>query len=206
MKDSRRNLITAGLLTASGVALLVGGSAYSLWSDSTTLSGSIAQSGLLAVEVVDSEIQDVTDPETPRVINLATWRAVPGDTIAVITGVDMALRGHGLVAELDTQKVHDEVAKALGDAAQYVTIDITAIDSEGGIHTEDETLRFRSEDTDTADEALPPELDGETEYTFYVEITFSEETPGTVLTGADLTGVGGAPVEFKQVNPEDVTP
>jgi len=121
----RRNIVVAAV---AGMALLVGGSAYSLWSATGSIQGgdeitagnmelnggesnawdvsgdrannttpveTEAAGGFLAVPLVDDK-----DPILGTLVDLATWKIVPGDTIALTFPFQITLQGDNLAAEL----------------------------------------------------------------------------------------------------------
>jgi alternate signal-mediated exported protein len=101
MKNQTKGIVAAG----AGVALLLGGSTFALWSDSASAPGGTITSGNLDVEAVSPVAWWDVSPDrvsSPHVIeNLDTWRIVPGDTIAGLAGLDIALEGDNLVAQLE---------------------------------------------------------------------------------------------------------
>jgi len=121
----RRNAVVAAI---AGAALLLGGSTYALWSAQDSAQGGVIQSGNLAItagkitswdvsadrtdtdslEIAASTEEGVSFPEiqfdatAPKGhgINLATWRMVPKDVVAIAFPYNITLVGDNLVAKL----------------------------------------------------------------------------------------------------------
>ncbi|MCL1923533.1 MAG: alternate-type signal peptide domain-containing protein [Propionibacteriaceae bacterium] len=117
----RRNAIIAAL---AGVALLLGGSTFALWSVQANLSGGTITAGNMditpgetAVYDVSTDRIDLTDtisvtvepgvsvdltgaPKGELIADLASWRIVPGDTVAMVFPFELSLVGDNLVAAL----------------------------------------------------------------------------------------------------------
>lgn len=105
MKSRINRKAIAGLaagITALAVAgtLAAGSGAY--WKDSATLDGATISSGDLQVSADSAGIawQDVSDAANPRTIDLATYLAVPGDTIEGTFPVSALLSGDNAKAQL----------------------------------------------------------------------------------------------------------
>jgi alternate signal-mediated exported protein len=114
-KRSRRRL--GGIVAlAAGVALLIGGGTYSLWSDSASItSGATITAGDLDINAIgDNGFWDVSGdragdqttvvPGTAGLlghsIDASTYRVVPGDEVAGVFQYQATLQGDNLVAEL----------------------------------------------------------------------------------------------------------
>ncbi|TNC19757.1 alternate-type signal peptide domain-containing protein [Georgenia sp. 311] len=195
---------TTGLVAgAAGAALLVGGGTFALWSDSATVDGGTITSGTLDVELVGTpQWQDVSADraDSPHAIDLETFRIVPGDTIEGRYGIDAALEGDNMVAELGLA-----VGEASGEliaAENGVSVTYSLVDADGApvgnvtdiAAGQTVEVRFVSADNSAKDPALPvlpAELTGEAQYTVVVTATFDEGTPEQVRTkaAADLAGL-----------------
>lgn len=104
---------------AAGVALLLGGTTFALWSDSEEIPGGVITSGNLDVAACSADWFDISadrtalaghDDTTPitgittaHAIDIATWRMVPEDEIEGNLGIQVALEGDNLVAQLDVE-------------------------------------------------------------------------------------------------------
>jgi len=119
--QKRRKAIIAG---AAGVALLLGGSTYALWTDSANLAGgqitagdlSISAGDFAAYDISSDRIDSVTGPEIVagtgikgHTITLTAdgaevadsdWRIVPGDQAALVYPYTITLVGDNLLANL----------------------------------------------------------------------------------------------------------
>ncbi|MDR3203071.1 MAG: hypothetical protein LBT54_08090 [Bifidobacteriaceae bacterium] len=111
-----RPLVAAGL----GAALLTGAIAYALWEDGVIVpGGDTISAGDLSIQAVGSPIHyDVSPDRTDggvelitgpnftgaaimgHVVDLATWRIVPGDVMAAKHDIQVTLVGDNLVANL----------------------------------------------------------------------------------------------------------
>jgi len=109
----RKPWLAAGI--ALGVALAATGTTYALWNASTILGGGTITAGNLALEVTrPPEYWDVSPDRTDATdhinglassplghqIDLAEWRMVPGDKIAITQQVKVNLEGDNLTAAL----------------------------------------------------------------------------------------------------------
>src|SRR5699024_1190273 len=112
---------TTGIIAgAAGAALLMSGGTFALWSDSAEVPDTTITSGNLAVDVVASGCDlaggDISGEapsgtwqwvdtssdrsDSPHWINANDFRIVPGDTIEGRIGLDLALEGENIVAQL----------------------------------------------------------------------------------------------------------
>ena len=207
---------TTGLVAgAAGAALLVGGGTFALWSDSAAVDGGTITSGNLDVELVgEPQWQDVSADraDNPHVIDLETFRIVPGDTIEGRYGIDAALEGDNMVAVLGLavgEASGELIAAEDGVSVTYSLVDADGApvgDVEGIAAGQTVEIRFVSADNSAKDPALPvlpAELTGEAQYTVVVTATFDEGTPEQVRTkaAADLAGLA---VSLDQVRDEGV--
>lgn len=116
-----RNAVIA---TMAGMALLVGGSTYALWSAEVTFEGGTITAGSMDIiagtmnawDVSPDRVnlsEDITTAasndmsattlkgtDKAALINLATWKIVPGDTVALVFPYKVTLEGDNLVAAL----------------------------------------------------------------------------------------------------------
>lgn len=155
---------TKGAVAAAcGLALLagVGGGTFALWSDSDHLAGGTITAGNLDVAALaNSEWHDIStatadsEPADPqhlimneqpaitkladitagKTIDLAAFKTVPGDTIAGVQGVDVALSGDNLKATLSV----NDTGSTLGDLAadpNGVTFTTYVFDKDGALQT-----------------------------------------------------------------------
>jgi len=144
----RRN---AAIAAVTGAILLVGGSTYALWSASDGLAGGSITAGNLDIAAlatnawdVSSDRSDGTDPvvtaETAELAedgitledmtghlidDLANWRMVPGDTVALTFPYEVTLLGDNLVASLTMPGVPSLVSASDFGGGSKVVSDLT---------------------------------------------------------------------------------
>jgi alternate signal-mediated exported protein len=125
----RRNMVPAFVVAgALGLAAAAGGGTWALWSASDTSDGGTITAGDLNIQADQTLAYDVspdrldtsavpgTDLTGHAIDDLATYRVVPGDEVALVTQADVTLDGDNLVASL---------AIELGDAAKALTGNLT---------------------------------------------------------------------------------
>ncbi len=112
--DERRRRFPVPLVAAVATAALLGGSTFALWSASGDLTGGTVVAGDLDLSLKSSAFFDVSadradvvqNPITSGVkitghtVDLAKWRIVPGDKVAMVHTVDVTLEGDNMVAAL----------------------------------------------------------------------------------------------------------
>lgn len=205
---SKKNNVIKGVGVAAAGAVLLGGLAtYASWSDSADVDGGIIQSGQLAVESTGTSVQDVTEyrADSPHDINLTTWKAVPGDSVQLTVGLDTALEGDNLLAELDASVLEAVISE---DNQDYVTYDLELQDADGNVITPNEEGVYLLEaqrdgqgSTTTTEGAFVSgaELDATADVNAVVTVNFSADTPEQVLTETNLATVEDGSVTLTQV-------
>lgn len=211
----KRNKIIAGFAGAGIVASVVGVSTFALWSDSAVVDGANITAGILDVNTLEDESiaysvsEDVTFDERP--IDLATFKAVPGDVIRLDNSFDMALDGENLAAVLDTSTLSEGVLSEAPGAADYLTISSELYNTNGTTDTSDDTLitaeadgtyRFQSLEANSYDRGgvdVPNALDTVADVRAEVTVTFSADTPDQVLQDVDLASFADSGVDLTQV-------
>ena len=140
--QSRNKKLLAGAAVAAGIGLLFAPGLSAAWSDSAEVDGGQITAGNLDIEATQTNAQDVSPDreDSPHAIDLATWRAVPGDVVAIEQGLDIALEGDNLIAELDTDALSAAIPEA---AAEYVTYEVSVFDAEGTEITEADEGGYR---------------------------------------------------------------
>lgn len=95
---------TQGFLAgAAGLGLLLGGSTFALWTDGANVPDSTITAGNLEVKVDAMNWRDMSDDRTDKghkIKDLRKFRIIPGDKIQGEFGVDVALQGDNMLAEL----------------------------------------------------------------------------------------------------------
>lgn len=196
------NKKTTGFVAgAAGVALLMSGATFALWSDSTGADGGDITSGNLEVNPLGTTWTDVSDDRTDQghEINLETFRIVPGDTIRGSFPVDVGLEGDNLVAALNLVNPRLDGADGLiaGLHVTYTVLD--AADQPVG-NGDAITITLASEDNRNADGLVqvPAATDGTADFTVLVDVTFDETTVNRDLVQSQAA-LAGSNVSLTQV-------
>ena len=91
----------------AGIALLAGGTTFALWNDSANLNGGTITAGNLDVAPLPRRQAPASGwtfrrphGQQATTIDLDSFKIVPGDTIEGTFGIDAALQGENLVANL----------------------------------------------------------------------------------------------------------
>jgi len=186
------NKKTTGVVAgAAGAALLLGGATFALWSDSAPVDGGTITAGNLDVEAVAPQWKDVSADRTDagHVIDLDTFRIVPGDTIQGTFGFKAALEGDNMVAELSLDEVSAQGA-LLAELAEHATFTVlsggTVVDS--GDLSDAEGLLFASADNGNnvaALPTLPADLGTDANVSLVIEVTFDEDVADQDLVRAN---------------------
>lgn len=175
--------LTGIVAGAAGAALLISGGTYALWNDSATTDGGTITAGNLDVEAVGTPTwNDVSGDRTdsPHVIDLSTFKIVPGDTITGAYGFDLGLQGDNIVAELALtgDALSGDLAEGLTATytlKQGATVIGTATGSLGSGIDVQLTSSDNTGDT-TGATVVPATVDGAADVTLEVAITFDENT------------------------------
>ncbi len=178
MKSKTKGLI-AGV---AGIALLAGGSTFALWSAEATVAGGTITNGDLNVTAatplswVDTSA-DRTDAGHP-IININTWRMVPGDTAEGTVAVDVTLIGDNLAAELDLTSTAPADLNGLDLTYEVYKEGDTTTPVASGSYGAPVALRFAA--NTTSQEATSPttivveESDGTTTLTVVITASFTD--------------------------------
>ncbi|PWD50942.1 hypothetical protein C8046_10040 [Serinibacter arcticus] len=180
------NKKTTGILAGTaGAALLIGGGTFALWSDSADVAGGTITTGNLDIAAIADETEWV-DASADRldkghVIDVAEWKAVPGDVATGEFYFSAALEGDNLVADL-TSTVADASAAwyTVESVASYTTDGTTWVPFAGDVQS------FTSEDNVNNVPALP-------------ELPAAVGTDANVKVTVKVTVLAGAP-NVNQVN------
>jgi alternate signal-mediated exported protein len=135
VSDSQRirrfKAIVAG---AAGIALLIGGATYALWSADGEGDAKTVIAGHLQLEVDDAEWFDTSADRSDRtaktpdgidahkILNMDTWKIVPGDTARGYIPIKMALDGDNMVAKMSLSGTYNGIAPT-GFALSYEILD-----------------------------------------------------------------------------------
>jgi alternate signal-mediated exported protein len=151
-----RRRLTALTGIGLGAALLIGGGTYALWSSTATFTNTgTVTAGQLVLERSTVTAYDISTDRadvapidelggTPghAIDSLLTWRAVPGDKVALVYRVEGKLVGDNLVAELDLTSLtastdFDDVV-ALEYQIFNLGVDLSEAEAEGAEESESE--------------------------------------------------------------------
>lgn len=143
---SMNSKMKGGAAGVAAAALLMGGTTFALWSDADTVNGGVVTAGNLDVAILDTAWFDVSADRVDRdtstvysgllahsIADISTWRMVPGDTIQYEAGLDVALEGDNLAAELSVDGI-DNLVTTFDEVADQVDyngdglIDNTAVE------------------------------------------------------------------------------
>ncbi|MGR4010380.1 alternate-type signal peptide domain-containing protein [Leucobacter sp. 1207-22] len=194
---------TAGIVAAvAGGALLLGGSTFALWSDSVKEAGGQITAGNLDVNLVGTTWQDVSGT-TPKNIDLATFKIVPGDTIKGSFAVDLALKGDNLNAELrlsENEALQGALASGLVGLKYEVKDAATGKVVAANENTAEAALRLAPGANTFGDVTvnIPASLGGNAELLVDVTVTFDPATSARDLTETTAT-LASTGIELVQV-------
>lgn len=211
---SRRGLL-AGVGALGAVAVsstFIGGTTFALWQDTASLPAATIIAGNLDIDVLGTVARDISADrsDSPHDIDLATWRAVPGDTLEIVNQLDMALEGDNLTAGIDLASL-TEALGLTGDQAKYVTATATLRALEGNdALIEDSATPGRylfasavqGGQGDKPGTLIPSVLDGEADVEAVVTVVFSLDTPDRVLTQANLVQLAEQGIVLQQYRAE----
>lgn len=208
---NKKNNVLKGVGVAAAGAVLLGGLAtYASWSDSTNIEGGTIQSGQLAVEHTDTKVQD-TSPARGGVahdIDLATWKAVPGDQVTITAGLDIAVEGDNILAALDASALKASIPQGAEDYVSYTielqnAADNTVIASGDEVdYLSIEAPRDGQGDEDAtydADIVSDATLDNQADVNAVITVNFDPDTPEQVLQSTNLATISDGPVTLKQI-------
>lgn len=185
MKNKTKGTI-AGV---AAIALLASGTTFALWNDSVNVDGGVITAGNLDVAIVepakdDSVWKDISIDRTDKdhkIVNLDDFRIVPGDTIQGTFGIDAALQGENLVANLGLSLAGAPVGELLS-ADKGVSITYTLLDNAGKpvqgaeniVAGTTSTVKFAASDNAQKGTLLTlgPALDGVADYKVVVTAHF----------------------------------
>lgn len=193
MPVQKKSLILPAVLTAGGLALLLTGGTYALWSDSVDITEQRVTPGLLDVGVVGVSAHDVSPDRAATVIeDLESWKAVPGDVVEFRSALDVGLKGQNLVAALDISGLTTE----LNDAGLDEVVDITTElrDADDKVLTPgSEGYRLQSAGTAGQEGAITvgEQLEGQTDVVAVAVVKFSGAVGSQELTSSELARLGG---------------
>ncbi|MBD7918324.1 alternate-type signal peptide domain-containing protein [Cellulomonas sp. Sa3CUA2] len=202
MKNKTKGLI-AGV---AGIALLTGGSTFALWSAQDSVAGGTITNGDLnvtaaaALSWVDTSA-DRTDAD--HVINLSTWRMVPGDTAEGTVAVDVTLIGDNLAAELALTSTAPVDLNGLELSYEVYKEGDTTTPVATGAYGAPAALRFAANTTSqetTSPTTILVESDGTTTLTVVITASFADT--GVTQARDDVnaaTALGNLGVSLTQV-------
>jgi alternate signal-mediated exported protein len=153
MKKQNSSPRAAKIAVAStlGLALLVGGSTYALWSASEGLdsSATITTGDLQVASTAVQSWYDVTDAEAPVAIDLANYQLAPGNTLKLEQDINIIVVGDNISGNLVADLSVVGGANALADA----TFDLKLVNKDGVVVAT--TTQLGPEGLSAAVESLP---------------------------------------------------
>lgn len=187
---------TKGLIAGTaGIALLLGGSTFALWSADADLAGGKIVNGNLDVALVDGfEWYDVSNSASPVAINASNFRMVPGDTLEGTQELEVAFEGDNLAATFNVTGVaasSDHVSVTYTVYANGVAV-TDATDIAGGTPASVTLSSAQVGKTKVSDDEDEPN------FTVVVDVAFD----GDPVTGATERDQALAEFDFSALNVE----
>lgn len=202
-----RNKLIAGVGGVALIAGIAGMGTFALWSDTDTADAGVVTAGLLDVEQMETSWDDISG-DLPRtsIEDINTWRVVPGDTLEMVTTIDLALDGDNLAANLNVDDLENALVEA--NVQNYVTLNVALTDAEdNAIVEENGVYRFSADENNGGQELggvkVGDTLDGTADVTATVTLDFSETTPEQALQNLPLADFSEAGVTLTQVRDGD---
>lgn len=132
-------LTKAGIATAAGIALLMGGAGtLAYWNDTATLTGGEITAGNLEIVTPINDGTWATATAPAVAIDIDDYRVVPGETLVYTTTFDVVVEGDALQAQLTLSgggiqpatdgKAADEALAGYFNAAGNTVIEVTGTD------------------------------------------------------------------------------
>ena len=119
-------LTKAGIATAAGIALLMGGAGtLAYWNDSANLTGGAITAGTLSINTPVPAGTWSSD-KTGAIANIANYKVVPGEKLTYTTTVGVTVVGDALKAELQLGTAAITAANAAGNTTQQNANDALA--------------------------------------------------------------------------------
>lgn len=119
---SSKKMTQVAVASALGLALLVGGSTYALWSaTSTANTAATITTGDLAVTASAPELwSDVTVPATPvQITDLSAYRMAPGDSLQLEQDLNAVVVGNNITGILNVSVPNTTASAAILAQAQF---------------------------------------------------------------------------------------
>jgi len=207
---------TTGIIAgAAGAALLMGGGTFALWSDSAEVPDTTITSGNLAVDVVATGCDVAEDiggeaptgtwhwidtssdrTDSPHWINANDFRIVPGDTVEGLIGLDLALEGENIVAQLGAN-----LGQVSQNGAKITGFSVLDSDCEVIPLADAFSLDLASEDNGNPGDAtiVGATADGTADLTAVVQVSFPESIGNQDHVDDTVLSLSGASVTLNQV-------
>lgn len=200
MKNTTKGLFAG----AAGLALVLGGATFALWSDTALLPDrNTIAAGNLDVAVSGQSWYDVSPDrsDNPHPINLGTFNMVPRDEIQRDYKVRVALKGDNMVAQLrlvsDGQPLKGRLKDALDVSYEVIDANGTTLitDASGDVFV---TLGAEDNENKAATTiSVDGSMEGEADFTVRVKVTFKDVSEQRF---ADVHAhLADAQLELKQV-------
>ncbi|QXQ10594.1 alternate-type signal peptide domain-containing protein [Paeniglutamicibacter sp. Y32M11] len=191
----------------AGIALLAGGTTFALWNDDASIAGGVITAGNLEVATVGTATwkdisADRTDPNH-TIASLTAFKIIPGDTIEGTFGIDAALEGDNMVANLGLalDGLSPEGSLLADPSVVEISYSLVKADGTAVASATDIALgtpasvKFASADNSNNVATLPTlidHLDGVADYKVVVNVHFLTATSDRerVQASADLQDLG----------------
>jgi alternate signal-mediated exported protein len=123
-------IVSGAVAGAAGIVLLLGGAgSFALWNANATVAASSVSAGNLALAADTTGVwTDITNPSTPKVIDPATYRIVPGNVLQYKSALTVTATGDSLAADLTYNPLSISGDAAL-KAAVTTKLDVTSTDA-----------------------------------------------------------------------------
>ncbi len=202
---TRKSKATVAAIALAAVAAT--GSTLALWDDDASVAAATISSGHLGITAGTRTAADISPDDqngaTNESIDLASFKAVPGDTLRIAQQLSVDLEGQNIAARLSiataagsslTNVVGTEFAGKLSvDSVQLYDGAVEAIDTLGTAVTPTSGGVYSFDGPTT----------GAHVYTVVYQVTFDVDTPDKVAQDASAT-LAGSTATLVQVRPADL--
>lgn len=190
--------ITKSVVAVSvAAAVVVGGAgSFALWSESADLAGGSISAGTLAVASTGTSWTDISPDRVAgaKPINLASFSAVPGDTLEGTYTVDADLTGDNMTAEVRVNSAALSGALAAGMTATY---DLYVA---GTLVVDDQPLGSSASSTYVT--AADLAAGGTEDVKVVVTAAFSKDATDLQGATANLSGIGVNLTQVRSATPD----
>lgn len=178
----RRKATVAAAVSGVAVgALFLGSTTVASWNDQLVVpGGQVVTSGNLDIEKMGVTWEDTTFSTPTSIANIATHRLVPDTSIRMTMPLDVALQGNNMLGTFQLKS-----GGSLGSllSSQYVSAKYRVVDLKDNSEMVMPTSVSQSSAlVNLVPANYTPQVDSNADLRVVVDIDFSKDTPGTVLT------------------------